>query len=73
MVITKDADFFDRLVLEGSPPKVVWVRTGNPRRAVLEAEIARLWPEIERLLSKSELVEIHADRLEALRFKSDDE
>jgi predicted nuclease of predicted toxin-antitoxin system len=68
VLLTKDADFFDRLSIEGAPPKVVWVRTGNLRRAKLEADIARLWPSVVNLLQNADLVEIHADRLEAIRF-----
>ena len=28
-IVSKDLDFFDRSVLSGSPPKVIWLRTGN--------------------------------------------
>ena len=33
-IVSKDGDFFQRAVLYGSPPKVVWLRLGNgPTRA----------------------------------------
>ena len=32
MVLTRDTDFFDRLLLHGAPPKVIWVRLGNVRK-----------------------------------------
>jgi predicted nuclease of predicted toxin-antitoxin system len=66
MILTKDADFFDRLSLEGPPPQVVWVRLGNLRRQALEAIILARWPQIRALLEGASLVEIHPDRLEAL-------
>ena len=28
-IVTKDSDFYDRLTLNGFPPKLIWVRTGN--------------------------------------------
>ena len=28
-IVTFDADFFDISVLNGFPPKVIWLRTGN--------------------------------------------
>lgn len=68
IIVTKDADFFDRLAIEGPPPSVVWIRTGNLRRLELEALLARVWPEVVNLLETASLVEIHSDRLEALRF-----
>lgn len=68
IIVTKDADFFDRLSLEGSPPKVVWVRLGNLRRAALEAEVLRQWPAVLNLLESANLVELHGDRLEAVQL-----
>ncbi len=68
IILTKDADFFDRLSLEGSPPKVVWVRLGNLRRADLEEEILRRWPEVLNLLESANMVELHGDRLEAFQL-----
>lgn len=32
VVVTKDEDFPSRLLLEGSGPRIVWVRLGNTRR-----------------------------------------
>lgn len=28
-IVSKDSDFFDRSVLTGAPPKVIWIRLGN--------------------------------------------
>jgi predicted nuclease of predicted toxin-antitoxin system len=35
VLVTKDEDFRDMLLLRGSPPAVVWVRVGNTRRQAL--------------------------------------
>ncbi|MBV8436834.1 MAG: DUF5615 family PIN-like protein [Silvibacterium sp.] len=29
VIVSKDSDFFERSVLYGIPPKVIWVRAGN--------------------------------------------
>jgi len=68
VLLTKDTDFFDKLMLSGAPPKIVWVRTGNLRRVALEERITREWNSILTLLETSDLVEIHPDRLEAVSF-----
>ena len=34
-IVSKDADFYQRSVLYGYPPKVVWLRIGNWTRADL--------------------------------------
>ena len=66
-LLTKDADFFDRIILYGSPPKVVWLRTGNLRRSVLDDLIVGRMPRIMNLLVEADLVEVHDDRLESFR------
>jgi predicted nuclease of predicted toxin-antitoxin system len=66
-VLTRDTDFFDRIILEGPPPKVIWVRLGNIRKAELESLLIERWPAICNLLTDSDLVEIHPGALEAVK------
>jgi predicted nuclease of predicted toxin-antitoxin system len=66
-ILTRDTDFFDRLMLEGPPPKVIWVRLGNIRRKNLENLLLRLWPRITELLEEADLIEVHPESLETLR------
>ena len=66
-ILTRDADFFSRIILHGPPPKIVWVRLGNIRRAALEAYLIRLWPSIISLLDDADLVEVLPQALEALK------
>jgi predicted nuclease of predicted toxin-antitoxin system len=35
-IVTQDADFAEIAALRGAPPKVVWLRCGNQRTAVIE-------------------------------------
>jgi predicted nuclease of predicted toxin-antitoxin system len=35
-IVTKDSDFNDTVVLQGSPPKVVWLRLGNCTTGAIE-------------------------------------
>jgi predicted nuclease of predicted toxin-antitoxin system len=67
-ILTKDADFFDLMSLRGAPPKVIWVRTGNLRRTALESMLRDRWLEIRSLSREADLVVVHDDRLEALKF-----
>ena len=69
ILVTKDADFFDRLVLHGPPPKVVWVRVGNIRRRDMETLFTQNWTQIQSLLAEADLVELFVDRVEAIRFE----
>lgn len=66
VILTKDADFFDRLILEGAPPSVVWLRVGNMRRRDLDLLLARVWPKVEVALQGAALIEVYEDRIETL-------
>jgi len=68
IVLTRDTDFFDRLLVHGAPPKVVWVRLGNIRKNALIELLIKRWPVVQQLLEANDLVEIHLDRLEGLSF-----
>ncbi|HQW28153.1 MAG: DUF5615 family PIN-like protein [Verrucomicrobiales bacterium] len=67
VILTRDTDFFDRLMIEGPPPKVVWVRLGNLRRRELEMVLVEMWPRIEGLLENADLIEIHPRVIETFQ------
>ena len=39
-IVTKDADFYERSLLQGHPPKVIWIRRGNCSTSLI-ADILR--------------------------------
>jgi predicted nuclease of predicted toxin-antitoxin system len=45
IVISKDEDFHNRVIV-GQPPKLIWVRWGNVRKAPLIAKFRELLPSI---------------------------
>jgi predicted nuclease of predicted toxin-antitoxin system len=66
-IVSKDADFSHRIMTAEPPPWIVHLRFGNFRRKQFHALLARLWPEIEALLPEHKLVNVYADRLEAVK------
>jgi len=66
VIVSKDADFSDRIITKSPPPRVVHLRFGNLRRNEYHALLARVWPQIERLLKSHKLVNVYADRLEGI-------
>ncbi|MEY4489664.1 MAG: hypothetical protein RIQ79_2172 [Verrucomicrobiota bacterium] len=68
VILTKDADFFDKLIMHGSPPKVVWVRTGNLRRTDMVTLLSQIWPQVLALLVTADLVELHPGRVEGIKL-----
>ncbi len=37
MIVTKDSDFNELLILKGFPPKVIWIRLGNCSTRMIES------------------------------------
>ena len=53
IIISKDQDFSNRLV-EGRPPRLIWIRWGNTRKQDLTRRFTTLWPEIIAALNAGE-------------------
>ena len=66
-IVTKDADFSDRLMVDASPPKVVHLRFGNMRQNAFQALLASVWPKIEELIVDYKLIDVYQDRIEAIK------
>lgn len=43
VIVSKDLDFYDRSILHGSPPKLIWLRTGNCSTGTIE-KLLRTYP-----------------------------
>lgn len=66
VIVSKDADFSDRIITRTPPPWVVHLRFGNLRRKEFHALLARVWPQVETLLKNHKLVNVYSDRLEGI-------
>ena len=52
-IVSKDSDFYQRSVLYGHPPELVWLHVGNCTRAKLVALIDKSQEEIRRFIIDS--------------------
>lgn len=52
-IVSKDTDFYQRSVLLGGPPKVVWLRVGNCTVAESSAMLRERYVEVRRFLNES--------------------
>ena len=66
-IVTKDADFSNRFMVDDSPPKVVHLRLGNMRQRVFHVFLASVWPKIESLIVDCKLIDVYQDRIEAIK------
>ena len=55
VIVSKDADFSERIILATPPPWVVHLRFGNMRRKAFHGLLARVWPQVESLLKTHKL------------------
>ena len=46
-IVSKDADFSDRSVIHGHPPKVIWLRQGNCSTNAIERILRTHYSDIE--------------------------
>lgn len=49
IIVSKDSDFHERSVLQGYPPKVVWIRRGNCSAKQIEMLLRNRVGDIQRL------------------------
>jgi len=66
VIVSKDADFSERIILRTPSPWVVHLRFGNLRRREYHALLARVWPQVEAFLKTYKLVNVYADRVEGV-------
>jgi predicted nuclease of predicted toxin-antitoxin system len=66
VIVSKDADFSNRILIASPPPRVVHIRVNNLKLSQFQQLMQQVWPEVERLLAGHKLVNIYPDRLEAV-------
>jgi predicted nuclease of predicted toxin-antitoxin system len=66
VIVSKDTDFSDRVILTHPPPRVVHIRIGNMRIRDFHAHMNDLWPRIVELTLENRLVRVYRDRLETV-------
>ena len=66
IIITKDADFSDRILLSSPPPRVVHIRIGNTKLRDFHEKMSSVWWQVEELINSYKLVRIFSDRIECV-------
>ncbi len=66
-IITKDADFSDRILLALPPPKIIHIRTGNMSMRDFHVFINEIWEDVLSLSSQNKLVTVFKDKIEAIQ------
>lgn len=65
-IITKDADFSNRIIFHEPPPKVIHIRFGNMKMREFYTTLTAIWKDIIDLSETHKLVNVFRDRIEAI-------
>ncbi len=65
-IITKDADFSNRIIFHEPPPKVIHIRFGNMKMRGFHTALTTIWDDIIDLSETHKLVNVFRDRIEAI-------
>ncbi len=66
IIVTKDTDFSDRILITEPPPKVIHLRFGNLCLPEFHSHLAKIWPKVEEMLETHKLINIYLDRIEGV-------
>jgi predicted nuclease of predicted toxin-antitoxin system len=67
VIVTKDSDFSNRLILDGPPPKIIHVKYGNMKIQEFHAHMSKAWPNAIDLLKDCSMVNIGIDKIEGVK------
>jgi predicted nuclease of predicted toxin-antitoxin system len=65
-IVSKDADFSDRVLLADDGPSVIHIRVGNLTISELHRYLTAVWPDVCRASDACRLVRVFRDRIESV-------
>jgi predicted nuclease of predicted toxin-antitoxin system len=65
-IITKDADFANRVMLDTAPAHVIQIKLGNMKMRDLHQTLSNVWAEVCALSERHRLLRVYPDRIEGI-------
>jgi len=65
IIVTKDSDFYFRILLNEPPPKVIYLRLGNMRINKLVSFLNANWDTIIKAISNAKMVTVFKSRIQS--------
>jgi len=65
-IVTKDADFSDRIMLNNPPPRVIHIKLGNMKMKAFHDAIDTIWDEVLMMSREYKLVRVFKDKIEGI-------
>lgn len=67
VIITKDSDFAIKLLVEGSPPKIIHIKFGNLKFRDFHILLSSLWENVITQVELYSMINIYLDRIEYIK------
>ena len=65
-IVSKDADFSDRVLVAADAPPVIHIRTGNLKMRDFHTFLTDIWAGVCQLSENHRLVQVYRDRIETI-------
>ena len=65
-IVTKDADFADRIINQSPPPRIIHFKVGNMKLKSFYDFVSKYWNSITNLSKHNKLVNVYRDRLDGI-------
>ena len=65
-IVSKDADFREKILMNEPPPRFIHIRVGNMKMKAFHRLVSSVWDEVCQLSETHKLVVLYEDRIEAI-------
>jgi len=65
-IVTKDADFLNKMILSEPPPRIIHIRFGNMRMNMFFTFVKNIWDNVTQLSTENKIVSVYKDRIETI-------
>ena len=66
VIITKDSDFSNRILISDPPPKIIHIKFGNLKMKDFHNLMTNIWDEILSMSKTNKLVNVYKNKLEGI-------
>lgn len=66
VIVTKDTDFSDMVMINDPPPRVIHIKIGNMKMNDFHQFISKVWDDVCELGDAHKLVRVYSNRLEGV-------
>ena len=65
-IVTKDADFSDRVLLNNPPPRVIHIKLGNMKMKAFHNAVDNIWDEVLLMSKEYKLIRVYKEKIEGI-------